>query len=106
MAVLPRLLVLTGFSRAPFRIISTILGMRFLTGAYQRFINSFWGTCRMRSVDPSRNYPELGPNFGTKETIPNRIDSRDLGWAAVLKRTFEAYVRGEMPNMYGEWLQW
>ncbi|KAG5644684.1 hypothetical protein DXG03_007984 [Asterophora parasitica] len=33
-------------------------------------------------------------------------DKRDLDWSAVLKRTFEAYIRGERPNMYGEWLQW
>ncbi|KAG8919468.1 hypothetical protein FRC02_001636 [Tulasnella sp. 418] len=33
-------------------------------------------------------------------------DSRDLAWSAVLKRTFEAYIRGERPNMYGEWLRW
>ncbi|KAF8635734.1 hypothetical protein AX15_000350 [Amanita polypyramis BW_CC] len=33
-------------------------------------------------------------------------DKRDLDWAAVLKRTFEAYIRGERPNMYGEWLRW
>lgn len=26
-------------------------------------------------------------------------DERDLAWAAVTKRTFEAYVRGEAPNM-------
>nr|GAT45971.1 predicted protein [Mycena chlorophos] len=33
-------------------------------------------------------------------------DKRDLGWAAVLKRTFESYIRGERPNLYGEWLVW
>jgi WD repeat and SOF domain-containing protein 1 len=33
-------------------------------------------------------------------------DKRDLAWAAVLKRTFEAYIRGERANMYGEWLRW
>jgi DDB1- and CUL4-associated factor 13 len=33
-------------------------------------------------------------------------DQRDLDWSTVMKRTFEAYVRGELPNMYGEWLQW
>jgi WD repeat and SOF domain-containing protein 1 len=33
-------------------------------------------------------------------------DQRDLDWATVLKRTFEAYIRGERPNMYGEWIQW
>lgn len=26
-------------------------------------------------------------------------DTRDLGWATVLKRTFEAYLRNEQPNM-------
>ncbi len=36
--------------------------------------------------------------------IPN--DKQDLDWATVLKRTFEAYVRGERPNMYGEWMRW
>lgn len=39
-----------------------------------------------------------------EETVAD--DKRDLDWATVLKRTFEAYVRGETPNMYGEWLQW
>ena len=33
-------------------------------------------------------------------------DQRDLSWAMVMKRTFESYVRGEIPNMYGEWLRW
>lgn len=33
-------------------------------------------------------------------------DAADLAWATVLKRTFEAYVRGERPNMYGEWIRW
>ena len=33
-------------------------------------------------------------------------DKRDLDWSVVLKRTFEAYIRGEIPNMYGEWIKW
>ena len=33
-------------------------------------------------------------------------DKRDLDWATVIKRTFEAYIRGERPNMYGEWIAW
>lgn len=33
-------------------------------------------------------------------------DKRDLDWATVLKRTFEAFIRGERPNMYGEWVTW
>ena len=31
-------------------------------------------------------------------------DERDISWSAVIKRTFEAYVRGEAPNAYGEWI--
>jgi WD repeat and SOF domain-containing protein 1 len=44
-------------------------------------------------------------NTGEKQ-LPDAGDKRDLDWATVLKRTFEAYIRGERPNMYGEWLQW
>ncbi|KAK7053032.1 hypothetical protein VNI00_004353 [Paramarasmius palmivorus] len=33
-------------------------------------------------------------------------DKRDLDWSTVLKRTFEGYIRGERPNMYGEWIDW
>ena len=33
-------------------------------------------------------------------------DRTDLDWSTVIKRTFEAYIRGERPNMYGEWLVW
>ncbi|KAJ7135408.1 glycosyltransferase family 32 protein [Mycena crocata] len=39
-----------------------------------------------------------------KESVEQ--DKRDLDWAAVLKRTFESYIRGERANMYGEWLVW
>ncbi|GAA6058285.1 hypothetical protein JCM3770_002893 [Rhodotorula araucariae] len=51
--------------------------------------------------DDERDFAEL-------DWSDERVDSdeRDLGWAAVLKRTFEAYVRGERPNMYGEWISW
>ena len=40
---------------------------------------------RVTAVDPSH------------DTIED--DERDLSWATVLKRTFEAYLRGERPNM-------
>ena len=33
-------------------------------------------------------------------------DKTDLDWSTVIKRTFEAYIRGERPNMYGEWMVW
>lgn len=77
---------------------------------------------RWKPFDSSRNWPDLGPKFSAGEraaraaAIPDvepeewvdRVvdDKRDLDWATVLKRTFEAYIRGERPNMYGEWLQW
>ncbi|KAK4687978.1 DDB1- and CUL4-associated factor 13, partial [Tremellales sp. Uapishka_1] len=83
--------------------------------------------------DPSRNWPDLGPRFargenllkaaarealsdGTSEgnsTSTDGVSDRedmddeiDLSWSTVLKRTFEAYLRAERPNMYGEWLEW
>lgn len=79
---------------------------------------------RWKPFDPSRNWPDLGPRFiegerlarfgenaaqnATDELPEDKVedDKRDLDWSTVLKRTFEAYIRGERPNMYGEWLQW
>jgi WD repeat and SOF domain-containing protein 1 len=86
--------------------------------------------CRWKPFDPTHNWPDLGPKFKSGEDIARAAledvkrpkgkelnkedidmdavesDKRDLDWSAVLKRTFEAYLRGERPNMYGEWLQW
>jgi WD repeat and SOF domain-containing protein 1 len=84
--------------------------------------------CRWKLCDPSRNWPDLGPRFRVGERAARSAaraetiaaepidvdpdedkvndDQRDLDWATVLKRTFEAYIRGERPNMYGEWIQW
>jgi WD repeat and SOF domain-containing protein 1 len=83
-----------------------------------------------KAFDPSRNFPDLGPRFIAGErlarttsalpiyTAGGRIvdlegpedlvadDKRDLDWATVVKRTFEAYIRGETSNMYGEWIDW
>jgi WD repeat and SOF domain-containing protein 1 len=33
-------------------------------------------------------------------------DEVDLSWSTVLKRTFEAFLREERPNMYGEELNY
>ncbi|TFK31370.1 glycosyltransferase family 32 protein [Crucibulum laeve] len=41
-----------------------------------------------------------------EEVLAEEPDKRDLDWSTVLKRTFEAYIRGERPNMYGEWIHW
>ncbi|KAJ7757010.1 glycosyltransferase family 32 protein [Mycena metata] len=47
---------------------------------------------------------DVGVDAEEKEGVED--DKRDLDWAAVLKRTFESYIRGERANMYGEWLVW
>ncbi|TIC15824.1 hypothetical protein E3Q08_03104 [Wallemia mellicola] len=31
-------------------------------------------------------------------------EEHDLSWSTIIKRTFEAYIRGERPNMYGEYI--
>ncbi|KAK4046450.1 hypothetical protein OIV83_006042 [Microbotryomycetes sp. JL201] len=51
--------------------------------------------------DDERDFDSLD---WSNETVDD--DQRDLSWSAVLKRTFESFVRGESPNMYGEWLSW
>ena len=86
---------------------------------------------RWQPFDATRNWPDLGPKFAAGErqariaaamaasapgaVNPNETtswedrvaeDKRDLDWSTVLKRTFESYIRGERPNMYGEWLKW
>jgi len=75
---------------------------------------------RWRQVDPAHNYPALGPRFAkgenklraaSKEVQGHALaaeldDALDLSWAAVVKRTFEAYLRGERGNMYGEMIVW
>ncbi|KAJ3550948.1 hypothetical protein NM688_g4964 [Phlebia brevispora] len=78
----------------------------FFKGAFSYHYHNNWWT----PFDPERNFPDLGPVFsmgdeyGVGRTPPERV--QDLSWATVLKRTFEAYIRGEQPNMYGEWLRW
>ncbi|KAF7321514.1 hypothetical protein MKEN_00672300 [Mycena kentingensis (nom. inval.)] len=74
----------------------------FFSGAYSfHFHNNWWA-----KVDPARNWPDLGPRFqGESNTMEETLeDRRDLDWSTVLKRTFESYLRGERPNMYGETL--
>ncbi|EGO30952.1 hypothetical protein SERLADRAFT_404908 [Serpula lacrymans var. lacrymans S7.9] len=90
----------------------------FFRGAYSYHFHNFWWD----PFDSARNWPDLGSRFGAGERAARAValpdldpdewvdavskDKRDLDWATVLKRTFEAYVRGERPNMYGEFLQW
>jgi WD repeat and SOF domain-containing protein 1 len=120
------------FSKEHIRITSTTSG----TSHLLRFPTPLTSLdVRWKPFDPSRNWPDLGPRFKSGEDAAraalareesrsaesntsansNRAeedvddaehDKRDLDWSTVLKRTFEAYIRGERPNMYGEWLQW
>ncbi|CAL1695281.1 unnamed protein product [Somion occarium] len=92
----------------------------FFKGAYSYHFHNFW----WKPFDPVRNFPDLGLRFiegeriaraalaaasGTNLTEVEELvanDKRDLDWSTVLKRTCEAYIRGERPNLYGEWLKW
>lgn len=40
------------------------------------------------------------------QVLEDMDDELDLSWSTVLKRSFEAYIRAERPNMYGEWISW
>ncbi|ORY88517.1 hypothetical protein BCR35DRAFT_330052 [Leucosporidium creatinivorum] len=62
-----------------------------------------------------RSVEEQGPRWGDDERDFDDLDwsdesveedERDLSWSATLKRTFEAFLRGDAPNMYGEWISW
>lgn len=105
---------------------STTSGTSFFS-FYIPSLKSFFFSNRWKPFDPARNWPDLGLRFkhgeeAAKLTLVKEgkltlaeaetdgrdvlSDKRDLDWSAVLKRTFEAYIRGERPNMYGEWMQW
>ncbi|KAI6047722.1 hypothetical protein EDC04DRAFT_2863911 [Pisolithus marmoratus] len=75
----------------------------FFRGAYSYHFHNFW----WKPFDPSRNWPDLGVRFSAGEKAARAAAMPDIDpeeW--VDKRTFEAYIRNERPNMYGEWLQW
>ncbi|KAJ7630829.1 glycosyltransferase family 32 protein [Roridomyces roridus] len=89
----------------------------FFKGAFSYHFHNYW----WKPFDPARNWPDLGPRFEAGEKAARNAirdaanaaalaemedDQRDLDWSTVLKRTFESYIRGERPTMYGEWLQW
>ncbi|EIW85074.1 hypothetical protein CONPUDRAFT_149928 [Coniophora puteana RWD-64-598 SS2] len=90
----------------------------FFRGAFSYHFHNFW----WKPFDPARNWPDLGSRFTAGEMVARAAanpdldpddwddlvsdDKSDLDWATVMKRTFESYVRGERPNMYGEWFRW
>lgn len=81
----------------------------FFRGSFSYHFHNFW----WQPFDPSRNWPDLGERFAETERAAREEaeklpvpEKRDLDWSTVLKRTFEGYIRGEQPNMYGEWIHW
>uniref|UniRef100_A0A0W0EX54 Glycosyltransferase family 32 protein n=1 Tax=Moniliophthora roreri TaxID=221103 RepID=A0A0W0EX54_MONRR len=74
----------------------------FFKGAFSYHFHNSWS----RLSDPSRNFPDLAPVMNTTTLPTVTQDRQDLDWSTVLKRTFEAYLRGERGNMYGEWIHW
>ncbi|KAF9078616.1 hypothetical protein BDP27DRAFT_1206722 [Rhodocollybia butyracea] len=105
----------------------------FFKGAYSYHFHNFWWkpfdpTRNWPDLGPRFSVGEKiaraalgGKNISLSEALDNssddileeseledyvEADKRDLDWSAVLKRTFESYIRGERPNMYGEWIRW
>ncbi|KAK7045661.1 hypothetical protein VNI00_007494 [Paramarasmius palmivorus] len=74
----------------------------FFKGAFSYHFHNSWS----RLSDASRNFPDLGPVFNVSTPTVATADKQDLDWSTVLKRTFEAFIRGERGNMYGEWIHW
>ncbi len=99
-----KLWALTASSKVHLRTISTTLGSFPSPLLLALQLNSI---DRWKPVDPGQNWPNLG-QFGNSTTVLTEFPDpeRDLSWSTVLKRTFEAYIRGERPNMYGEWILW
>ncbi|KAG8985087.1 hypothetical protein FRB94_012019 [Tulasnella sp. JGI-2019a] len=68
--------------------------------------SSWSGSSKHRATHHTRPLTEKQLQALEDEEDDVLRDVRDLPWSTVMKRTFEAYIRGERPNMYGEWLEW
>lgn len=82
------------------------LGSRFAQGERKaRVMASATAATAITSGGSRGGHRVVEVNMDEEEDLVSD-DRRDLDWATVLKRTFESYIRGERPNMYGEWLEW
>ncbi|KAM0792939.1 hypothetical protein ACM66B_002698 [Microbotryomycetes sp. NB124-2] len=88
---------------------SSTLGFEsFFRGAFSYHWHNFW----WKPFDVDRNFPDLdrSKRFGetnvARDDHDDEDDHKDLSWSQVVKRTFESFVRGETPNMYGEWIHY
>jgi DDB1- and CUL4-associated factor 13 len=77
--------------------------LSFLSDLGPRFAS---GEQALRSSIKAAAITDTAKLRGVTSDNDEEVDQRDLDWSTVLKRTFESYVRGDIPNMYGEWLQW
>lgn len=82
------------------------LGPRFIKG--ERTLREAAAVAKYMEKHPEDLEVDVHEVFNDKDILREvgDEDEQDLSWATVLKRSFEAYLRSERPNMYGEWLRW
>lgn len=85
------------------------LGERFAKGenalreAQRAASSSLRAAAARTSTEEDLDEDELNAGVTKRDDMDDEVD---LSWSTVLKRTFEAYLRGDRPNMYGEWIKW
>lgn len=84
------------------------LGPRFLKG--EKTLRQAARAAKILAENPDFKDVDIRADVDEKDSdqleLEEEKDEDDLSWSTVLKRTFEAYIRSERPNMYGEWLIW
>lgn len=80
------------------------LGPRFIKG--ERLLRDSARAAKILEDHPEATNVDIRMHEGHGHEDDDFKDEADLSWSTALKRTFEAYVRAERPNMYGEWLRW
>ncbi|SCZ96127.1 BZ3500_MvSof-1268-A1-R1_Chr8-1g10023 [Microbotryum saponariae] len=68
----------------------------FFKGAFSYHYHNFW----WQPFDPVRNYPDLDPKV--ERASLSGQEQGEMSWSTMLKRHFEAFIRAEERNMYGE----
>ena len=81
------------------------LGQRFIAG--EKTLRQAARAAKIMADEPPIPSVDVRINVDDEDGMDDAgEDEADLSWSTVLKRTFEAYLRSERPNMYGEWLRW
>ncbi|KAJ9126974.1 hypothetical protein QFC24_001205 [Naganishia onofrii] len=91
---------------SPTTSITSDLGPRFIKG--ERTLREAAVVAKFMETHPDTTEVDIRNVVDGKDILEDDVDEdeQDLSWSTVLKRTFEAYLRSERPNMYGEWLRW